>query len=374
MGILLFSTLERKDGVLRLEPAERTKASVVYGHPAQGYRFLDLKGTAGLDPGQPYDRSAAGRRHGPFATPTVQCRRRDIPDPRGSFEPVAAPFAKLAAAASTSPEWHVQHCGLGSHPATRTMYVSDDTAFSSHLEILTHGVCKALLFMRVLLVEDEPSAARMLAKGLRDHAHAVDVIRDGQAASEQLARTPYDVVVLDVMLPRKSGLEICRDLRRTGSVVPVLMLTARHSIDDRVAGFESGADDYLVKPFDFRELLARLRALGRRGTLPLLPDRVEAGPITLDTRHRTVCAHGMPIVLTAREYALLEFLCRRRGDVVTRKQIAEHVWDDDYDPLSNVIDVYVQRLRRKLDPPGQPSLIRAWRGTGYQLTAGGAGS
>ncbi len=224
--------------------------------------------------------------------------------------------------------------------------------------------------MRVLLVEDEPAAARMLAKGLREHAYAVDVVRDGQLASEHLAAADYDIVLLDVMLPRKSGLEICRDLRRAGSRVPVLMLTARHAIDDRVAGFDSGADDYLVKPFDFRELLARVRALVRRQARPLLPERIEAGPIAIDTRRRDVHVDGRPIVLTAREYALLEFFCRRSGDVVARTEIAEHVWDDRYDPLSNVIDVYVQRLRRKIDRPGRASLIRAWRGAGYQFVPG----
>jgi two-component system copper resistance phosphate regulon response regulator CusR len=223
--------------------------------------------------------------------------------------------------------------------------------------------------MRVLLVEDEPSAARMLAKGLREHAYAVDVVRDGRIASAQLAVADYDIVLLDVMLPNKSGFEVCRDLRRAGSRVPVLMLTARHAIDDRVAGFDSGADDYLLKPFDFRELLARVRALVRRQSLPLLPERIEAGPIVIDTRRRDVQVDGAPIVLTAREYALLEFFCRRHGDVVTRAEIAEHVWDDRYDPLSNVIDVYVQRLRRKIDRPGHESLIRAWRGAGYQLMA-----
>jgi two-component system copper resistance phosphate regulon response regulator CusR len=225
--------------------------------------------------------------------------------------------------------------------------------------------------MRVLLVEDEPSAARMLAKGLREHAYAVDIVRDGRLASEQLAAAEYDIVLLDVMLPSRSGLEVCRELRRAGSLIPVLMLTARHAIDDRVAGFDSGADDYLVKPFDFRELLARVRALVRRRALPLLPDSIAAGPIAIDTRRRDVHVDGTPIVLTAREYALLEFLCRRNGDVVSRAEIAEHVWDDQYDPLSNVIDVYVQRLRRKIDRPGQPSLIRAWRGAGYQFLSGG---
>ena len=171
------------------------------------------------------------------------------------------------------------------------------------------------------------------------------------------------------MLPRKSGLDVCREMRKAGSRVPVLMLTARHAVDDRVAGFDSGADDYLVKPFDFRELLARVRALVRRAAAPARPGHLEAGPITIDTRRRAVHVDGKLIVLTAREYALLEFFCHRAGDVVTRKEIAEQVWDDRYDPLSNVIDVYVQRLRRKIDLPGRPSLIHAWRGAGYQLVA-----
>ncbi len=209
----------------------------------------------------------------------------------------------------------------------------------------------------------------MLAKGLREHGYAVDVASDGEQAAAALAADPYDIVLLDVMLPRKNGLEVCRDLRNAGSHVPVLMLTARHAVDDRVAGFESGADDYLVKPFDFRELLARVRALVRRAGVPVRPGRLESGPITIDTRQRTVHVDGTPLVLTAREYALLEFFCRRNGDVVTRQEIAEQVWDDRYDPLSNVIDVYVQRLRRKIDRPGRPSLIRAWRGAGYQFVA-----
>ena len=209
----------------------------------------------------------------------------------------------------------------------------------------------------------------MLAKGLREHGYAVDVASDGLQAAVALGAHPYDIVLLDVMLPRKSGLDVCRDLRRAGSHVPVLMLTARHAVDDRVAGFDSGADDYLVKPFDFRELLARVRALVRRAGAPVRPGRLEAGPIAIDTRQRTVHVGGRPVLLTAREYALLEFFCRRTGDVMTRKEIAEQVWDDRYDPLSNVIDVYVQRLRRKIDRPGRPSLIRAWRGAGYQFVA-----
>jgi two-component system copper resistance phosphate regulon response regulator CusR len=221
--------------------------------------------------------------------------------------------------------------------------------------------------MRVLLVEDERSTARLLAKGLREHAYAVDVVHDGLLAASRLSDADYDIIVLDVMLPRQSGLDLCRQIRAAGQHMPVLMLTARDGIDARVAGLDSGADDYLTKPFDFRELLARMRALVRRRNLPLAPDRLVVGRLTVDWRTRQLLVDGIPIVLTAREFALLEYLMRRRGDVVTRKEIAQHVWDDSYDPLSNVIDVYVQRLRRKIDVAGRPSLIRAHRGEGYQL-------
>jgi len=221
--------------------------------------------------------------------------------------------------------------------------------------------------MRVLLVEDEPRAAEILAKGLREHAYAVDVAADGDAAIEQAAAIDYDAVILDVMLPRRNGLAVCRRIRQSGSSVPILMVTARDAVDARIAGLDCGADDYLVKPFDFGELLARLRALIRRGGQPVLPERIAIGALTLDTRGRRVVAGGRELVLTAKEYALLEYLARRAGDVVSRADIAEHVCDEHYDPMSNVVDVYVQRLRRKLDEGDEPSLIRTRRGQGYQL-------
>ena len=220
--------------------------------------------------------------------------------------------------------------------------------------------------MRILLVEDERSAARMIAKGLREHGHAVDAVGDGVSAVHQASAVTYDVVVLDLLLPIKSGLEVCRELRSRGDAVPVLMLTARDAVDDRIAGLDAGADDYLTKPFHFGELLARVRALTRRRALPLLPERLECGRLALNTRTQETWVDGQLIELTAREYALLEYLCRRAGAVISREEIAEHVWDDRYDPCSNVIDVYVQRLRRKLDR-GQRSFIRTRRGAGYQL-------
>jgi DNA-binding response OmpR family regulator len=225
--------------------------------------------------------------------------------------------------------------------------------------------------MRLLLVEDEPEAARMLAKGLREQAYAVDVAADGAAACYQAAISDYDAIILDVMLPVKDGLAVCRELRQEGLAVPILMLTARDGVAARVDGLDSGADDYLEKPFDFRELLARLRALLRRRVRPPLPDHIRVAGLELDTRGRRVSRDGRALPLTTREYALLEYLARRAGEVVGRADIAEHVWDERYDPLSNVIDVYVQRLRRKVDVPGCESLIRTRRGEGYELAVDG---
>jgi two-component system, OmpR family, copper resistance phosphate regulon response regulator CusR len=221
--------------------------------------------------------------------------------------------------------------------------------------------------MRILLVEDEPTAARFIAKGLREAAYAVDIAKDGSAALEQSHQYDYDAIVLDVMLPGRDGLSVCRELRESGSDVPVLMLTARDAVEARVQGLDAGADDYLTKPFDFRELLARLRALTRRERRPVTPERLEVGPLTLDLRGQRVLRGGREVSLTSREYALLEYLARHAGEVVGRAQIAEHVWDERYDPFSNVVDVYVQRLRRKLDTPDAPSIIRTRRGRGYQL-------
>jgi DNA-binding response OmpR family regulator len=221
--------------------------------------------------------------------------------------------------------------------------------------------------VRILLVEDEPAAARVLAKGLREQAYAVDVAEHGPAALFQASINDYDAIILDVMLPRQDGLSVCRALRESGSAVPVIMLTARDAVDARINGLDVGADDYLTKPYNFRELLARLRALIRRGRRPLLPERLTAGSLTLETRSRRAWVRGSEVTLTGKEYALLEFLLHHAGAVVSRANIAEHVWDEHYDPLSNVVDVYIQRLRRKLDEPGGPSVIRTRRGEGYQL-------
>jgi len=221
--------------------------------------------------------------------------------------------------------------------------------------------------MRILLVEDEPDAARMVAKGLREQTYAVDVVEDGESACFQASVADYDAIVLDVLLPRQDGFAVCRSLRGAGQSVPILMLTARDGVESRIEGLDCGADDYLTKPFAFGELLARLRALVRRAAKPLLPERLRVAELELDTRAHRVWTRGREVLLTAREYALVEYLARRAGCVVGRAEIAEHVWDERYDPFSNVIEVYVRRLRRKLDSPGRESLIRTRRGEGYAL-------
>jgi DNA-binding response OmpR family regulator len=223
--------------------------------------------------------------------------------------------------------------------------------------------------VKVLLVEDEPRAAQMLAKGLREQSYAVDIARNGRDALYQAAITEYDAVVLDVMLPGVDGFEVCRELRREGSNIPVLMLTARDAVEARISGLDSGADDYMVKPFDFGELLARLRAVIRRGRLPVTPSVLTVGDLRVDLRARQVYRRNRLIKLTAREFALLEFLVLHAGEVVGRGAIAEHVWDSPFESMSNVIDVMIQRLRRKIDDPRETSLITTRRGEGYMLAA-----
>jgi DNA-binding response OmpR family regulator len=226
--------------------------------------------------------------------------------------------------------------------------------------------------MRVLLVEDAPRAAQMLAKGLREHSYAVDIATNGHDALFQSAVTDYDAIILDVMLPGLDGFEVCRQLRRSGAQVPVLMLTARDAIESRIAGLDSGADDYLIKPFDFGELLARLRAVIRRGQLPLTPPLLTVGHLHLDLRGRMAFRGDQPLKLTSREFALLEFLALHAGAVVGRAAIAEHVWDAPFESMSNVIDVLIQRLRRKIDDPHGASMITTRRGEGYMLAALGS--
>jgi two-component system, OmpR family, copper resistance phosphate regulon response regulator CusR len=220
--------------------------------------------------------------------------------------------------------------------------------------------------MRILVVEDEPTAAAVLAKGLREHAYAVDVANDGDAALEQASINQYDLLIVDVLLPGIDGFEVCRRLRADGASVPVLMLTALGRLDDRVEGLDAGADDYLPKPYHFKELLARVRALLRRG--PALASVVlSVRDLVIDTRARRVERAGRTVQLTTKEYSLLEYLAKRHGEVVGRADIAEHVWDDSFDPMSNLIEVYIQRLRRKVDDGHEVKLIHTRRGAGYTL-------
>ena len=222
--------------------------------------------------------------------------------------------------------------------------------------------------MRLLLVEDDARVAAFVARGLREQSYAVDLSTDGDDALYRLTLNDYDIVVLDVMLPRRDGYSVCKELRAAGSRAPVLMLTARDAVEDRVAGLDCGADDYLTKPFEFPELLARLRALLRRSGPPRT-EILRAGSLALNTASHSVTRDGDPITLTAKEYALLEFLLLHKERVVGREQIAEHVWDENFDPFSNLIEVYIKRLRAKIDARRTERLIHTRRGEGYILSA-----
>jgi DNA-binding response OmpR family regulator len=222
--------------------------------------------------------------------------------------------------------------------------------------------------MRVLLVEDDARIARFVARGLQEQSYAVDLVANGNDALYQVEINDYDLVILDVMIPGQDGFATCRAMRGAGRRMPILMLTARDAVDDRISGLDSGADDYLTKPFEFGELLARLRALMRRPNV-LRPSQIVVGELTIDTASQTAKRGTRSISLTAKEYALLEFLGRNAGRVVGRSEIAEHVWDETFDPFSNLIEVYVNRLRRKLgDDDGKP-LLQTRRGSGYILDA-----
>ena len=223
--------------------------------------------------------------------------------------------------------------------------------------------------MRVLVVEDELKMAGLLKRALEEEGYAVDVAGRGEDALWFGTENPYDAIVLDVMLPDIDGFEVSRRLREAGRWSPVLMLTARDAVADRVAGLDAGADDYLTKPFSFAELLARLRALVRRGAAER-PPVLRVGDLSLDPARRTVTRDGTPIDLTAREFALLEYLMRRAGEVLTRTQLIEHVWDFAYDGDSNVVDVYIRYLRNKVDRPFGRDSIKTVRGAGYRLEDG----
>jgi two-component system OmpR family response regulator len=224
--------------------------------------------------------------------------------------------------------------------------------------------------MRILVVEDELKMASLLRRGLAEEGHAVDVARTGDDALWMAGAAEYDAIVLDLMLPGMDGIEVCRRVRESGVWVPVLMLTARDAVDDRVAGLDAGADDYLAKPFSFAELLARLRALVRRGGVER-PAVLEVGDLRLDPATRQVWRGPTEIKLSAKEFALLETFMRRPGQVLSRYQLLEHAWDYGYENRSNVVDVYVRYLRDKVDRPFERDSLETVRGAGYRLRKDG---
>jgi DNA-binding response OmpR family regulator len=220
--------------------------------------------------------------------------------------------------------------------------------------------------MHVLLVEDDEQVASFIRRGMKDEQFDVDVASDGESALDAAGGGDYDLVVLDWRLPKRNGLEVLQSLRGNGSPVPVLMLTARDELADKVSSFDAGADDYLTKPFSFEELMARVRALmRRRGSL--MPTVLRVADLELDSLRHRARRGERRLDLTNREYAILEQLMRNAGHVVSRTMLAEHVWEQDFDPMSNVIDVHIARLRRKVDTDGEPKLLRTVRGSGYLI-------
>jgi DNA-binding response OmpR family regulator len=221
--------------------------------------------------------------------------------------------------------------------------------------------------MRVLLVEDEKKMASFIERGLKEEGYAVDVAFDGEQGWDYVAANEYDAVVLDLMLPKISGLDLCSKIRKGGNQTPILMLTARDSVEDKIKGLDQGADDYLTKPFAFDELLARLRALLRRPKDLQEKSQLKAGNLTMDLLTHRVMIGKEEVPLSQKEFALLEFLLRHKGEVVSRTQIAEHVWDLHFDPMSNTIDVYINFLRKKIDNNRASSFIETVRGAGYRF-------
>lgn len=221
--------------------------------------------------------------------------------------------------------------------------------------------------MHILVVEDEKRLASLIKRALEEESHVVDVSYDGAEALDMALGTEYDLIVLDLMLPHMDGVEVCRHLRDQGSSVRILMLTARDAVEDRVLGLEAGADDYLIKPFSFAELLARVKALSRRQVQPQTEQELSAADLVLDLTRREARRGDTTIELTAKEFQLLEFLMRNSGHVLTRTQILDHVWGYNFDSFSNVVDIYVHYLRNKIDRGFQEPLIRTVRGVGYSL-------
>ncbi len=223
--------------------------------------------------------------------------------------------------------------------------------------------------MRILVVEDERRLANLVKRALEEAGHVADVSTDGAEALELAGSTEYDLLILDLMLPHMDGMEICRRLRAAGKDTRILMLTARDAVEDRVLGLEAGADDYLVKPFSFSELLARVKALARRQVQPQLEEELRSGDLVLDLARHEARRDDKVIELTAKEFQLLEYLMRNAGHVLTRTQILDHVWGYNFDSFSNVVDIYVHYLRNKVDRDFAEPLIRTVRGVGYSVKA-----
>ncbi len=220
--------------------------------------------------------------------------------------------------------------------------------------------------MRILIAEDEKTLNATLKKRLEEQSYSVDACLDGQEALDYLDSAEYDVVLLDIMMPKKSGLEVLRALRKKGRQTPVLLLTAKDSIEDRVDGLDAGADDYLVKPFAFEELMARIRVMLRKKS-GQSSNLLSVGDLTLDLGTHTVVRDGQPISLSSREFALLRYLVMNQGMILSRDQIEQHIWNYDYEGSSNMIDVYIRYLRKKIDDPFEKKLIHTVRGAGYVL-------
>ena len=222
--------------------------------------------------------------------------------------------------------------------------------------------------MRILVVDDDQRLCAIIKRGLLEEAYAVDLAYDGEEGEYLAEVNPYDLIILDIMLPNKDGIEVCHELRARNINTPILMLTAKDTVEDRVRGLDTGADDYLIKPFAFNELLARVRALLRREGMSKSPE-LRVGDLTLNTLTRQIWRGQRPIELTTKEYVILEYIMRHPNALVTRTMIEEHAWDYDFDSLSNLVDVYIRRLRRKIDNEGEDSLIQTVRGAGYRLRA-----
>lgn len=220
--------------------------------------------------------------------------------------------------------------------------------------------------MRILLVEDDTDLAQFIRKGLKEEQYAVDVAADGEEGLELALNNAYDLLILDIMLPKLDGLTLCRRIRAEGNMTPVLLLTARNTVEDKVSGFDTGADQFVSKPFTFVELLARIRALLRRGSAQQIA-QLQAADLRLDPASHRVWRAGQEITLTNKEYALLEFLLRNKNRVLTRTAIIEHVWDISYDPMTNIVDAHIRALRAKIDRDFSPPLIATVRGAGYML-------